>query len=94
MDQKRNTYQEKAQETLDEILGGIARLEEEARDVSRDFSDAVERNIQQLRAECERLRLKLGGLVSTSGEPWEEIRDGFEQAGASLRKAWSKYAGK
>jgi len=89
MEQNRNNYQNKAHETIDEIFNGINSLEEKVKNASKDFSDTMEQNIQQMKAEGEKLKVKFNELVDANNESWDEIRNGFEQAANSLRNAFS-----
>lgn len=89
MEQNRNNYQNKAHETIDEIFNGINSLEEKVKNASKDFSDTMEQNIQQMKAEGEKLKVKFNELVDANNESWDEIRNGFEQVANSLRNAFS-----
>ncbi|MCB8964012.1 MAG: hypothetical protein H6536_03095 [Bacteroidales bacterium] len=98
MEQNRNNYQKKAHNTIDDLFKGINSLEEKVKTASKDLSDTMEQNIQQMKAEGEKLKEKLNELGNTNNESWEEIKNGFEDAATSLRdafsKAWNKYKDK
>lgn len=95
MEDNRKNYQDKAHQTLDEIFKGLGTLEEKAKTVGKEFSDTMEQNVEQLKAEGEKLKEKFNELRDANNESWDEIRNGFEQAANSLRdafsNAWNKY---
>ncbi|BDX39432.1 hypothetical protein CYCD_27870 [Tenuifilaceae bacterium CYCD] len=89
MENARKNYQDKAHKALDDIFKEINSLEAKAKNASKELSDNMEEKIQQLKAEGEKLKVKLNEMRETSDDSWEEIKDGFEQATNSLRDAFS-----
>ncbi|MGE0077991.1 MAG: hypothetical protein AB7S48_09045 [Bacteroidales bacterium] len=95
MEQNRKNYQDKAHKTLDDIFASLHTLEDKAKTVSKEFSDTMEENIQQLKVEGEKLKGKFDELCNANNDSWDDIRNGFEKAANSLRdsfsNAWNRF---
>jgi uncharacterized coiled-coil DUF342 family protein len=79
-------YQEKIESTLNEWSEEVEKIRKKADKLGADAKGKYMEQIKDLRAKQETARKKLDDMKRTSGETWEELRNGAEGAIDELKK--------
>ena len=74
--EKKETYQQKIQEQLDEWRADIDRLREKAKNASAETKLKYQENIDKLELKMDEGKSKLKDLKESSAEAWDAVKDG------------------
>jgi chromosome segregation ATPase len=91
--EQRDRALEEARAMMDKLDARIARLEDSLQNDWNELSQATREqtndSLRALRKKRNALSEWYGGLAQSSGEAWEEVKDGFSQAYADLQESWA-----
>lgn len=90
--QKKDEYVERMQKQIDELDGKIAKLEEQAADVSEDARAEWEEQLQTLKEKRRVAGEKFDELKSSSQDAWKDFQAGVDDAWAKLTEAFDTAA--
>lgn len=82
-----DAYAKKLQARLDQWKAELDKLEATARESEADTKIELERNVDDVKRRWEAARAKALELKKTSGDAWNELRTGTEEAFDSLKDA-------
>ena len=71
-------FAERAQDWINDFNARISDLEEKARNSSGEIRDQVLSQVENLKAQRNRMQERVTELQKTSGERWKNIRDGLD----------------
>ena len=77
----------KVEDVLAELGKKIDHLVEETKKAGSKVTDDMERQIEKLKAQKDKLEEDLKNKTSGSGEKWEEAREHMNEAAAAMNKA-------
>ncbi len=83
----KETYQKKLQAQLDEWSADIDKLEAKAKKAEADTQLEYNQQIKELRSMQDTANSKLEKLKGDSGDAWEDLKDGMDNAWNSLGNA-------
>ncbi|MDZ7801102.1 MAG: hypothetical protein U5K81_09960 [Trueperaceae bacterium] len=84
----RTLYQQKMQARLDSMKAEVDRLEAKASEADADAKLELNRRIEALKSRIDDGRSKLTELSQASGDAWESVRKGVDDAMTSLGEAF------
>lgn len=92
---KKEAYEQKFNARLAEWEAEIDKLKAKVSGASADARIKYHAEIESLESERDSMRKRLEEFRNTSGEAWEDVKDGLERAGdslsASIKSAFSRF---
>ena len=88
--EKKETYQQKIQEQLDEWRADIDRLREKAKNASAETKLKYQENIDKLELKMDEGKSKLKALKESSAEAWDAVKDGADSIWDTMKATFAE----
>lgn len=86
-DKMRQAYEEKMDAQIKQLEARIAQIEAKAEQAKAEAKIEYQKEIEQLRGQQEKVQSQLQTLGEASGDAWEDVKDGVDEAFESLKGA-------
>ncbi len=87
MGEKRDAYVQKLKDQIDQWNSDIDNLQEKAGKMGADAKAEMQKHVEELKAKRKDLEEKLKPVQKASGEAWEDLKGGTNQALKALGDA-------
>ena len=88
--EKKETYQQKIQEQLDEWRADIDRLKEKAKNAKAESKLKYQENIDKLELKMNEGKSKLKDLKESSAEAWDALKDGADSIWDTMKATFAE----
>lgn len=86
----RESFKNKAKQSIDEIFAKIDELEAKKDKALEGAKAEIEERIIELKAKKDELTAKYNKLIDSSDENWEEVKSAFSSAAESFKEGFLK----
>lgn len=90
----RHAFIENLKHQLDEWDADLAELETKAASAKEELKAGYQHDLAALRQQRDEAMRKLNELRATTGDAWEDLKQGAETAWSDLKSAFAKACGK
>lgn len=88
--EKKESYQQKIQEQLDEWRADIDRLKERAKNATAETKLKYQENIDRLELKMEEGRSKLKDLKESGADAWDAVKDGADSIWDTMKATFAE----
>jgi len=88
--EKKESYQQKIQEQLDEWRADIDRLKEKAKNATAETKLKYQENIDKLELKMDEGKSKLKDLKESGSEAWDAVKEGADSIWATMKATFAE----